>query len=111
MELAHVIVDSLEEKLGDDILLLDLRGQVDFADYFIICSGASERTLDALSDAAVRDVRTKLKVRGRIEGRAQDGWVLVDFGDVILHIFTANKRAYYQLEDLWKDGKVILHLQ
>ena len=101
-----MIVNSLEEKLGEDILLLDLVGQIDFADYFVICTGPSERTLEPLAEAAVRDARTQLKARGRIEGNSQDGWVLVDFGDVIVHIFTEKKRAFYRLEDLWKDGKI-----
>lgn len=104
-------MDALEEKKGEDILLLDLRGQTDFTDFFVIASGTSERMLQALADAAVEHVRTTLQARGRIEGSAGEGWVLVDFGDVVLHLFAPEKRHYYRLEDLWKQGKVLLRLQ
>ena len=67
--------------------------------------------LDALSDSAGERVREEFKVRARIEGSPGDGWLLVDFGDVILHLFSPERRDYYRLEDLWAKGKVLLHLQ
>jgi len=104
-------VDALEEKKGEDIVLLDIREIAVFADYFIICSGTSDRMLDALSDSAGERVREEFKVRARIEGSPGDGWLLVDFGDVILHLFSPERRDYYRLEELWAKGKVLLHLQ
>jgi ribosome-associated protein len=104
-------VDALEEKKGEDIVLLDIREIAVFADYFIICSGTSDRMLDALSDGAKERVREQFKVRARVEGSPGDGWLLVDFGDVILHLFSPERRDYYRLEDLWAKGKVLLHLQ
>jgi ribosome-associated protein len=101
----------LEEKKGEDILLLDLHGLAPFTDYFVICSGTSERMLRALADVAVEKVREQFQLRARIEGEPRDGWILVDFGDIILHLFSPDRRDYYQLEELWESGKVLLRLQ
>jgi ribosome-associated protein len=101
----------LEEKKGEDILLLDIQGLASFADYFIFCSGTSDRMLQALADAAVEHTRAQYRLRGRAEGEPRDGWMLVDFGDVILHLFSPDRRNYYRLEELWGEGKILLHLQ
>jgi ribosome-associated protein len=82
-----------------------------FADYFVICSGSSDRMLKALAEAAVDEVRKQHDLRARIEGEPRDGWVLVDFGDIILHLFSPDRRDYYRLEELWDEGKVLLRLQ
>ncbi len=91
--------------------MLDIQEIAIFAEYFVICSGTSDRTIQTLADSAVEKVREAFDVRGRMEGMSQDGWVLVDFGDVVLHIFSPDRRDYYRLEDLWSNGKVLLHLQ
>lgn len=101
----------LENKKGEDILLLDLREVAPFTDFFILCSGTSDRMLQALADAAVEWIREQYHFKGRLEGEGMDGWILVDFGDVILHIFAPEKRSYYNLEELWSAGKVLLRLQ
>jgi ribosome-associated protein len=112
LEIARTIVASLEEKKGEDILLLDLIGICSFTDYFIICSGTSERSIKALADEVRKVMKEKYSmVEQGIEGDAQSGWVLIDYGDVILHIFSKALREYYQLEDLWREGKVLLRLQ
>jgi len=100
----------LEEKKGENILLLDIREQAIFADYFVICSGTSERMLKALLDSVDEQIKLKYKLNARLEGRPQDGWVLADFGDVIVHIFSPDRRNYYRLEDLWSKSKVLLHV-
>jgi ribosome-associated protein len=101
----------LERKKGEDILLLDIREIAPLTDYFVICSGSSDRMLNALIDSVQRDVKTKHKLRPRIEGAPGDGWVLADYGDVILHVFSPSKRNFYRLEELWNQGNVVLHLQ
>lgn len=101
----------MEEKKGDDILLMDIRDLTTVAEYFVICSGGSDRTVQALVDAVRDEMRKKHRMKGRVEGLPQDGWMLADFGDVILHIFSPDQRAYYRLEELWREGKVLLHLQ
>jgi len=82
-----------------------------FADYFVICSGTSARMLGALMDAARDKVREDHKLKTRVEGEVIDGWLLADFGDVILHVFSHVQREYYSLEELWNEGKVLLHVQ
>ncbi len=111
LEVSRTIVDTLEDKKGEDILLLDIQGLAPFADYFVVCSGTSDRMLNALAEAAVDEVRKEYKFRGRVEGAPSDGWVLVDFGDIILHLFSPDRRNYYRLEELWDDGKVLVRLQ
>jgi ribosome-associated protein len=111
LELAHTIVDALEDKKGEDILLLDLQKVAMFTDYFVICSGTSDRMLDALADGVNEKVREKLKAKGHKEGQAAGGWVIVDFGSVVVHLFAPEIRDYYKLEELWKEGKVLLRLQ
>ena len=110
-EVARTIVDALEEKKGEDIVLMDLIGIASFTDFFVICSGTSDRMLRALMEAALDKVRDDHKLKTRAEGEVVDGWLLVDFGDVILHIFSVTQREYYSLDDLWKEGKVLLHVQ
>lgn len=111
LELARSIVDAIEEKKGEDILLMDLIGVVSFTDYFVICTGTSERMLKALLDAALDEVRERYKIKPRVEGRSLEGWILADFGDVIVHVFSQEQREFYALEELWGEGKVLLHLQ
>ena len=104
-------MDALEEKKGEDIILLDIKGLATFTDFFVFCSGTSERMLQALADAAVEVVHQQYQLPARVEGLPQDGWILVDFGDVILHVFSPDRREYYRLEELWGQGKILVRLQ
>ena len=104
-------MNALEEKKGEDILLIDIHEIAIFADYFVICSGSSDRMLEALADSAMDEVKKKHALPARVEGLPDNGWMLVDFGDVILHIFSTDRRDYYRLEELWNKGKILLHLQ
>ncbi|HEX9014175.1 MAG TPA: ribosome silencing factor [Anaerolineaceae bacterium] len=105
------MVDTLEDKKGEDILLLDIQGVAFFADYFVLCNGTSNRMLDSLAEASIETVKKEFELKGRIEGQAQEGWLVVDFGDVVLHLFSPDQRDYYRLEELWETGKVLLRLQ
>ncbi|WKZ42282.1 MAG: ribosome silencing factor [Anaerolineales bacterium] len=105
------MVNSLEDKKGEDIVLLDLKDIASFTDYFVICTGSSDRMLDALASTAIDDIRKKYKKKGKKQGLSRDGWVVVDFGDVVVHLFSPDQRDFYQIEDLWEDGKVLLRLQ
>jgi len=67
--------------------------------------------LDALADTVLDNMRTQHKKKGRKEGESRDGWLVVDYGDVVVHLFSPDQRSYYQLEDLWSDGKVLLRVQ
>jgi ribosome-associated protein len=111
LELAHTIVEALEERKGEDILILEIKELTLLGDYFVICSGTSPRMLEALEEAVVEAVKKRYRLRPRVEGEARDGWILADYGEVIVHIFAPERRAYYALEDLWRDGRVILRVQ
>jgi len=104
-------VNALEDKKGEDIILLDLKEIVSFTDYFVICTGTSDRMIGALADSAIDDIRKKHRRKGKKQGNSQDGWVIVDFGDVVVHLFSPDQRDFYQLEELWEDGKVLLRLK
>jgi ribosome-associated protein len=67
--------------------------------------------LDALAAAAMDDLRRKHRKKGKKQGNSRDGWVVLDYGDVIVHLFSPDQRDFYQLEELWEDGKVLLRLQ
>lgn len=111
LELAREIVNSLEDKKGEDIVLIDIKEIASFTDYFVICTGTSDRMLDALANAILDDMRSKHRRKGRKEGLAREGWMVVDYGGVVVHLFSPDQRKFYQLEDLWGDGKVLLRLQ
>jgi len=111
LEIARTIVNALEEKKGENITIIDIEEIADFAEYFVICSGTSNRMIQSLLDSAKDVVKKEHKISARIEGTSQDGWMLADFGDVILHVFSPAQRDYYRLEELWSKGKVLLHLQ
>jgi ribosome-associated protein len=104
-------VDVLEEKKGEQILLLDIHEIATFTDYFVFCNGTSDRMLNSLAEAVAENAHKKFQLEVRIEGRAEDGWMLVDLGDVIVHLFSPDQREYYQLETLWHRGKILLRLQ
>lgn len=112
LEVAKSIVNCLEERKGEDILLLDLIGICSFTDYFVICTGTSERMLKALAEEVTMKVKkTYTEMDQKVEGEPSSGWILIDFGDVIVHIFSGPLRRYFQLEELWREGKVLLKVQ
>lgn len=111
LDLARRIVELAEDKKAADIVLLDLTGLTTLADYFVICSGGSERQLDAIADGIISSLRDeRVRPIGR-EGVAASHWVLVDFGSVIVHIFTPPERDYYGLEKHWSEARTILRVQ
>lgn len=100
------------DKKGIDILVLDIHSQAVFADFFVICSGDSEPQLRALMQAAQFEAKSQAgRLPKGVEGAPADGWVLVDFGDVVVHLFATEKRAYYDLESLWHKGRVVVRMQ
>jgi ribosome-associated protein len=111
LELARRIVELAEDKKAADIVLLDLTGLTTLADAFVICSGGSERQLDAIADGIVEGLRLeKVRPIGR-EGLAISHWVLLDFGAVVVHIFTPPEREYYSLEKHWSEARTVLRVQ
>ena len=111
IELARAIVMVLEDKKAENIILLDIHEIASFTDYFIICTGTSDRMLDSLSTAVRERIKETYDFIGRIEGSPSDGWLVTDFGDVVVHLFSPDQRSYYRLEELWEKGKILLRLQ
>jgi len=111
MELAQKAVDAACDKQASNIVLLDVRGACSFADYFVICSGETERQLNALAD----EIGYRLKKEGVLphhrEGTVESGWLLLDFGNVIVHVFSAAARDYYQLDQLWSQAVPVVRIQ
>jgi ribosome-associated protein len=111
LDLARRIVELAEDKKAADIVLLDLGGLTTMADAFVICSGGSERQLGAIADGIVEGLRdTGVKPLGR-EGTPESHWILLDYGDVIVHVFTPPERDYYQLERHWGAARTVLRVQ
>lgn len=111
MDLARRIVELAEDKKAADIVLLDLGELTTLADAFVICSGGSERQISAIADGIVEGLKDeRVKPIGR-EGTSESHWVLIDYGSVIVHVFTPPERDYYQLEKHWSGAKVILRVQ
>ena len=93
-------------------MLLDIRDHAVFADYFLICNGENERQLKALADNVALDAKNDAQIMPMgIEGEPSSGWVLVDFGDLVVHLFSPEQRAYYRLEDIWDRANVVMHIQ
>ena len=111
LELARRIVELAEDKKAAEIVLLDLVGLTTMADYFVICSGGSERQLDAIATGIVGPLRDeRIKPLGR-EGTSASHWILLDFGSVIVHVFTPPERDYYGLEKHWSEARTVLRVQ
>lgn len=102
-----VAVHGLQEKKGLKIVSIDLRGiSGAFADFFVICHGSSSRQVDALADSVEDEMRKTLKEKPKHrEGGENAEWVLLDYYNIVVHIFSEEKRTFYGLEELWGDGK------
>lgn len=112
LEFANLLVETILDKKGGDILLLDMQEQVIFADYFLLCNGQSNRQIKALVNAMLEDAKQEAReIALSVEGDADDGWMLIDFGAIVVHIFDPEKREYYDLEELWQDARVVLRIQ
>jgi len=111
MELARSVVTTLEDKKGENILLLDIQHIASFADYFVICNGTSDRMLESLADAVMESVKKQYGMIASIEGQPVDGWLVVDLGDIVVHLFSPEQRDYYDLEKLWDQAKILLRVQ
>jgi ribosome-associated protein len=111
LELARAIVNALEDKKGEEILLIDIKDVASFTDYFVICNGTSDRMLNALAKGVHETISKEHKKKGRVEGDPAGGWMILDYGSVVVHLFSPDQRDYYRLEELWQEGKVLLKVQ
>ncbi len=104
-------MEAASDKQASDVILLDTRSVSGFADYFVICHGDSPPQIQAISD----EIESRLKKAGikplHTEGSISSGWVLLDYGNLVVHIFSPQMRAYYQLEKLWENAGTIVRIQ
>ena len=111
LALARRIVDLAEDKKASDIVLLEIGRLTSMADYFVICSGQSERQLGAIADGIAEGLRDEgVRPIGR-EGSSTAHWLLIDFGAVVVHVMAQPERDFYQLERLWAEAPLLLRLQ
>lgn len=104
---ALLAAKTLSDKKGQDIVIIDIQEKASFADYFVICSGTSERQISSLIDD-VEDAFAKEGLLAKsIEGKNGTGWILMDFGDVIVNLFTKEMREKYSIEKVWGDCQFI----
>ena len=98
-------------KLASDIILLDTREVSSFADFFVICSGGAERQIRAIYDEVAHALKKEGVVPHHREGTVESGWLLLDYGDVVVHIFDNTERENYQLDQLWENARLVLRIQ
>ena len=106
-ELARLAIGALEDKKAEDVRVIDIGGVSVLADYFIIASGNHRAQVQAMADEVEQRMGRAGAAPRQIEGYQAGNWVLMDFGDVIIHIFDAQNRLFYDLERIWKDGTQI----
>ncbi len=106
LQLAIAAARTADENRGQEIVVLDMRGQTPMFDYFVIATGTSRRQLHAISEEIDHTLEDDLSDRRLgIEGYNESRWILLDYGSVVIHLFDAETRAYYALEDLWASAK------
>ena len=106
-EMVKIAVKALEDKKAEDVKIIDIGGVSTIADYFIIANGSNQNQLTAMQDA-VDEALYKAGLHAKqIEGNNQSTWILMDYQDIIVHLFSKEDRLFYDLERIWKDGKVI----
>ncbi|MCL6647575.1 MAG: ribosome silencing factor [Chloroflexi bacterium] len=108
---ARCAVDVAVDKRASDILVLDVRRVANLADYFVICTAETERQIRAVVEGIEEALLEAGIGRRQREGEPNSGWVLLDYGDVIIHVFAPAEREYYRLERLWRDAPAVVQIQ
>ena len=103
-ELTKLAVAALEDRKAEDVTVIDISEISPIADYFIIANGTNQNQLQAMRDEALYKAGVKVQ---QIEGNQSSTWILMDYGDIIIHIFSKEDRLFYDLERTWRDGKVV----
>ena len=106
-EMAKIAYNALSDKKGEDIKIIDITGISVLADYFLIANGNSDSQVNALVDNVEEELHKAGYPLRQREGQASGSWVLLDFGDIIVHVFDRENRLFYDLERIWKDGRTI----
>lgn len=107
LEMARVAYQALDEKKGEDIRVIDISGISVIGDYFVITNGTSDSQVGALVDNVEEKMHKAGYIQKQREGQNSGTWVLLDYGDIIVHVFDTESRSFYNLERIWSDGKQI----
>ncbi len=105
-ETLRLICEAIDETKAVDVKVLDVRGQTIIADFFVICSGTSTTHIHSIADNVQDNLREIARLRAKPEGGVESLWIVMDYGDVILHVFDEGTREFYDLERLWADAKI-----
>ena len=106
-EMALLLAQAMDSKKGKDIRVLETDGVTTLADYFVLCSGSSAPQLKALADAGEKAMKDHGILPHHVEGHRGGTWILQDYGDVVVHVFDKEARAFYDLDRLWGDAKTV----
>ncbi len=109
-ELARTAVELASEKQAEDIVMLDIRQLTGFADYFVILSAENRRQLQSLQEDIAKFLKDSGASLHHKEGTAESGWMLLDYSDVIIHLFGVEERSYYQLDELWSGAAQVVRI-
>ena len=107
LNMVKIAYDALDDKLAEDIKIIDIRSISVLADYFIIADGSNRNQVQAMADSAEEALGKAGYEMKQMEGYREGNWILLDFGDIIIHIFDKENRLFYDLERIWKDGKEV----
>jgi ribosome-associated protein len=110
-DIARSIVDLLADRQASDVLLLDIRPVAPFADYFVIASAENPRQMRALVETLEKELRRDGVRPSHREGEPESGWVLIDYGAIVVHLFSPELRAHYGLEELWREATQVVRIQ
>lgn len=111
LDLAHRILDIFEEKQAEDIVLLDMREATIITDYFLIGTATSERQSKAVIEEVAKRIKEEVGIRPLgVYGVPESGWMIMDYGGVVVHLFAPEKRAYYDLEGLWSEAPIVVRV-
>ncbi|MDD5899784.1 MAG: ribosome silencing factor [Lachnospiraceae bacterium] len=106
-EIAKIAYKALDDKKAEDIKIIDISEISVIADYFVIANGTNSSQVEAMVDQVTEEL-AKIKIHPeRVEGIRSSGWILMDFNDVVIHIFSREDRLFYDLERIWRDGKAV----
>ena len=103
-QLLAAVLASVDDDKAEDVVQIDLRGRSDVADYMVICSGRSSRQVASISEKLADRLKEQFRILAKMEGKETGDWVLIDSGDVIVHVFRPEVREFYQLEKMWMPG-------
>ena len=106
-EMAKMAIEALEDKKAEDIRIIDISEVSVIADYFVLADGENQNQLQAMQDAVEESLYRAGATLKQIEGNNKSTWILMDYGDIIVHIFSKQDRLFYDLERIWRDGIVV----